>query len=379
LNILALADDATGALEIGARFGEAGIDSRVCFELDAAWSDGALVIDTETRPQSGERAGAVIRSIAKRAKQRGIAHIYKKIDSTLRGPIAAEFRALLDVWPELPLVYAPAYPALGRTVRAGELYVDGRPLNDTAFAADLLNPSRESSIAKLLHETGAEVVVVRSADELRRMLAPGRILVCDGETNRDLEDVAAAIDGTPFLLAGTAAMAAVWAGRLTGGSRRNWAPASPVRTCLVVNGSLHPASREQLATSGIPMLAHDPALHPGDSGRRLAAWISEHRWASLCAGPPCSADPLAVASHTARVVTHAIREAAPDCLVVFGGATLFAVLQELNISEAEPHVEILPGAPASTIRSPEMLLVTKAGGFGASDYLLRIRGILEKE
>src|SRR5882762_6252805 len=104
LNVLALADDATGALEI----------------------------DTETRQQSDERARAVVRSIAMRAKESGVAHIYKKTDSTLRGPIAAEFRGLLDVWPELPLVYAPAYPALGRTVRSGVLYVDGRPVSETA-------------------------------------------------------------------------------------------------------------------------------------------------------------------------------------------------------------------------------------------------------
>ena len=377
MNVLALADDATGALEVGARFGEAGLDTRVCFDPQADWSSGALVIDTETRQMSGERAGDVVRSIAVRAREDGIAHIYKKTDSTLRGPIAAEFRALLDVWPELPLVYAPAYPALGRTVRSGELHVDGRPLSETAFATDLLNPSSESSIAALLHSTGAEVVLVRDAADLRRSLRCGRILVCDGETDRDLEDVAAAIDGAGCLVAGTAAMASVWARRLAGGSRRAQ-PVSPVRTCLVVNGSLHPASQEQLAITGIPMLVHDPAADPLDLGGRMAGLMGTHRWASLCAAPPCSADPLAVATHAARVVAHAIRAAAPDCLVVFGGATVFAIMRELHIDRAEPHFEILPGAPVSTIREPDMMLVTKAGGFGPRDYLLRIRGILEK-
>src|SRR5437660_8331789 len=124
LNVLALADDATGALEIGARFSEAGLDARVSFDPDADLASCALVVDTETRQQSAERARAVVRSIAMRAKESGVAHIYKKTDSTLRGPIAAEFRGLLDVWPELPLVYAPAYPVLGRTVRSGVLYVD---------------------------------------------------------------------------------------------------------------------------------------------------------------------------------------------------------------------------------------------------------------
>lgn len=378
MNVLALADDATGALEIGARFSEAGLDTRVSFDPDADSANCALVIDTETRQQSGERARAVVRSIAMRAKESGVAHIYKKTDSTLRGPIAAEFRGLLDVWPELPLVYAPTYPALGRTVRSGVLYVDGCPLGETAFATDLLNPSCESSIAALLQSTGAEVVLVRDAADLRWSLAPGRILVCDGETDRDLEDVAAAIDGTPCLVAGTAAMASIWARRLAGASPRYAPVMTPVRRCLVVNGSLHPASREQLTISGIPMLSHDPTHGSRELAVRLGRSIIAHGWASLCAGPPCSVDPLAVASHAARVVAHSVRAATPDCLVVFGGATVYAILRELQIDRAEPHVEILPGVPASTIRDPDMLLVTKAGGFGPSDYLLQIRGILEK-
>jgi uncharacterized protein YgbK (DUF1537 family) len=100
----------------------------------------------------------------------------------------------------------------------------------------------------------------------------------------------------------------------------------------------------------------------------------------LCASPPGLAEPLAVAAHAAQVVAHAVRLAAPDCLAVFGGDTVLAILRELGIDEAEPHAELLPGAPASTISvsGRRMLLVTKAGGFGGPGYLVRIREILEK-
>ena len=58
--------------------------------------------------------------------------IYKKTDSTLRGNIAAELRALADLFPTWRIGYAPAYPALGRTVKNGVLYVDDVPVSETA-------------------------------------------------------------------------------------------------------------------------------------------------------------------------------------------------------------------------------------------------------
>ena len=357
MNALALADDATGALETGARLCEAGLEAVVRFEPDLAGSATSLVIDTETRHLPAEQAAERIRDIATRARQARVVRIFKKTDSTLRGPIAAEFRALLDVWPELPLVYAPAYPALGRTVRNGELLVDGRPLSQTAFARDPLNPSREGSIAALL---GAD----------------SRIRICDGETDADLAAVAESVRDIPCIVAGTAAMASAWARSISNEKPLRRKPDRAVRTCLVVNGSLHPASREQLAHSGIPALTHTPAADPLDLGNLLARLVTRNRWAALCASPARAGKPLAVAAHAARVTAHAIRQSAPECLIVFGGDTVFAILHELGIREATPHGELVPGVPASTVAGP-MLLVTKAGGFGAADYLLRVRRLLE--
>jgi uncharacterized protein YgbK (DUF1537 family) len=49
--LLALADDATGALETGARFSAAGLDAIVRFEPGASVAGaGVIVIDTETPP-----------------------------------------------------------------------------------------------------------------------------------------------------------------------------------------------------------------------------------------------------------------------------------------------------------------------------------------
>ena len=380
LKILALADDATGALEVGARFCDAGIDARVRFEAKNTGSSAAIVIDTETRHLPAKEAYRQIRYLARNARGPGRTQIFLKTDSTLRGPIASGFRALLDAWPGLPLIYAPAYPALGRTVRDGELLVDGKPLSQTAFATDPLNPSREGSIPSLLRSIGAEIVTVRDSSGLRPSLAGGRILVCDGTTEDDLDAVAAAVYGIRCVVAGTAAFASSWAETISTWDAPAWARPS-VRSCLVVNGSLHPGSHRQMAISGLPAISHDPSGDAWDLGTRLAALLDRHQWASLCASADRAGEPLLVANHAARSAAHALRLAQPDCLVVFGGDTLIAILRELGISHAQPRTEILPGVPVSTIYpvSPRaMLLVTKAGGFGPPDYLQRIREILER-
>src|SRR5690348_11280361 len=112
--MLALADDATGALETGARVGQP-----VFFTPDSLPARLPAVLDTEPRHLSPEDAYARIYKIACEAARAGISRIFKKTDSTLRGPIGAEFRALLDAWPDSPLIYAPAYPDLGRIVHDG--------------------------------------------------------------------------------------------------------------------------------------------------------------------------------------------------------------------------------------------------------------------
>jgi uncharacterized protein YgbK (DUF1537 family) len=379
MKVVALADDATGALETGARFCSAGLAARVRFNGEVMGAECALVIDTETRHLAPERAAARVREVAVRAREAVAVRIFKKTDSTLRGPLAAEFRALLEVWPERPLVYVPGYPALGRTVRGGVLLVDGEPLAGTAFAADPLNPSCESSVAARLSGSGAEIVLVRGTAELTGALSAGRIVVCDCETDTDLRDIARAIAGTDCIVAGTAAMASAWAhaGAWGQGSMATGRMRAPrAARCLVVCGSLHPASLRQVAVSGIPVIPHTSTVDV-EALRRL---IDEHGWAALCAAEPRRAGPLAVAAHAGRLVAQAIALAAPDCLTIFGGDTVFAVLRELGVAEVEPAGEILPGVAVSTIDrdGAAMLLVTKAGGFGGDDYLLRIREILEK-
>src|SRR5438105_11986422 len=90
---IAIADDLTGALEVGAKFAEYGLPATIVTDLSSlpVRASPVLVIDTETRHVSAGDALARTRQVATFAREHSPTLIYKKTDSTLRGNIAAEF------------------------------------------------------------------------------------------------------------------------------------------------------------------------------------------------------------------------------------------------------------------------------------------------
>lgn len=274
-----------------------------------------LVVDTETRHLPAESAREIVREVMSTAALLKPSLIYKKTDSALRGNIAAEFQGLLDALPGAPIVYSPAYPELGRTVRGGRLLVDGVPVEETAFACDPLNPVTCGYISQLL--AAVPVTIVDAETEAQVRAAALRIIVSD-----------------PRPIAAGPAGLAQWLP-----PRRCCPMALPrLARCLVVNGSLHPASAAQITLALECGLFHD-------------------YW-QLCDRDPAS-------------VCAALSNGGFDGLVVFGGDTAFAIHHALGSADFETVGEVLPGVPVS--RRAGLVWVTKAGGFGSPEVLCDIR------
>jgi D-threonate/D-erythronate kinase len=334
--ILAIADDLTGALETGSKFARYGLASCVTTETSVANAPEApvLVIDTETRHLPAKEAEAVVQRTAASARRFEPWLVYKKTDSTLRGNIAAEFRALLSVFPQRSLIYAPAYPEMGRTVRGGRLFVNDMPVHQSGFARDSLNPVRESDISRFLGEVPAQIL--------------------DGESNADVAAAAQQImaHGLPTLAAGPAALAEALAAFIQPQERTppEW-PRLP--RCLIVNGSMHPASASQIAfawthgcvDNGWTLLDHDT----GGSGLDRASRMGDY-------------------------VRRVIESTPVDGLIVFGGDTAFGIHSALGAPMFHSFGDVVPGVPVS--RCGDLIWVTKAGGFGAAGILCEIRRLL---
>jgi len=346
--ILALADDMTGALEVGAKFSGAGISAIVFGQPVSGRSAGAIVFDTETRHASPDVAAAEVKRFV---EQSGVIHprlIYKKTDSTLRGNVAAELRALADLYPDWRIGYAPAYPALGRTVKNGVLYVDGITVEQTTFAQDRLNPIHGSCI--------------------RAMFQPElNVTVFDAETDEHLRDAARVIlaDRSMRIAAGPAGLAEMISSEIDI-SRSVPSLLPSVRSCLVMNGSLHERSRFQM-------------LHAESPG-----------WKVLRREYQPDGDPAHVASENGAYLVEQIAKDNPDAVFVIGGDTAFAVIAALGLPPLLPIGEVIVGVPITRIeaaevrrllpgRTRDLLLITKAGGFGGPDVFCRVRQTLSTD
>ncbi|MGE5570235.1 MAG: four-carbon acid sugar kinase family protein [Rhodospirillales bacterium] len=365
MRILGLADDLTGALEIGAKFAKAGLRPLVTTELTlcpAGWEEShdALVIDTETRHAAPEEAAARVRLLASAARERGVSIVYKKTDSTLRGNIGSELKALLDAFPGAPVLYAPAYPAMGRTVKRGVLLVNGVPVSETAFGREPLNPVRTSHIGELLAPAPVKLME-------RALAAEGPFVhVYDGESDADITAVARVLQGIGGvrLAAGPAAFAGEIAALASPGGRRAPAAWPVIADCLVVNGSLHAAS-------------HGQVRHALGSGwQRVEPGAYRSGWAVLETGESGGERlGLEFAARLGEAVSHTMKRARLEALVVFGGDTAWGVLSALGFPALEPLGEVLPGVPVSQVRTGgrTLYLITKAGGFGPPELLGNLR------
>ena len=243
IRLLIIADDLTGALDSGVKLAEAGIPTEVRIspgcpdspdeEFEA--STLTLVVDTQTRHLPAGEAYARVESLVHWARKKGIRLFYKKTDSTLRGNLGVEMAALMNAGGGGPLVFAPAFPALGRTTEGGRQYVNGVPLEDTVFARDLLNPVRTGSVREILRqgvdldvrevEPSGLAAALREAGEQEKELL---VIVVNGRTEEDLAETARAQPG-PWPDPGMAAGPFGRRGTAAGLPVRFWraAPASP--------------------------------------------------------------------------------------------------------------------------------------------------------
>ncbi|OLT00331.1 hypothetical protein BJF90_35685 [Pseudonocardia sp. CNS-004] len=138
------------------------------------------------------------------------ARIVKKIDSLLRGNLAAEIGVLAAA---APVVLDPGLPVAGRTVRDGVVQLSGVPLHETDAWRVEPGPAPSSVGAALgsLRTTVLGVDAVRgdTAAALAAALDRAPVVICDALTDDDLDAVAAAALARPdVVLAGSGGFAA---------------------------------------------------------------------------------------------------------------------------------------------------------------------------
>jgi uncharacterized protein YgbK (DUF1537 family) len=277
--------------------------------------------------------------------------LFKKIDSTLRGHVGAELSSAMRSLPgNKPVLFVPAFPGQGRTVRNARLHLWGKP--------------RSGDLRALLSRAGlpathVDLAAVRGgslAGALHAALATGaRAMACDAVTDADLDRIARAglaLRPRP-LFVGSAGLARALAGTF---SRRRPAPRPAVsrRPVITVVGSAAAVSALQ--------------------ARRLARDASNILVQIAWGRQPTPGDIPAV-----RRLGRLVARAAPRAhYVLTGGETARAVLGARGIREYRLLGEVEPGVPFGMARDGT-LICTKAGAFGRPDTLAKCVACLKRE
>src|SRR5215217_5749816 len=248
-----IADDLTGAADTGVQFVHAGYRTAVFFRATEVLADDldAVAFDTDSRAMPAGFAAKRVLDAARVA--RGARIVYKKLDSTLRGNVAAELAAALGGARRERVVVAPAFPAAGRTTVGGIQRVHGMPVDETEMANDPNTPVSEAHVPGLLADAFSSVGELGVEDladlELvRKTLEDYECVVADAERDADLKTLVRAVsDPATVLWAGSAGLALalgrVYPGPCAGDASVQRAPVRPV---LVVVGSLSGIAREQV-------------------------------------------------------------------------------------------------------------------------------------
>ncbi|MDX6249121.1 MAG: D-threonate/D-erythronate kinase [Kribbellaceae bacterium] len=380
--VVVLADDLTGAADTAGQFDRAGWTAELQVGPGGPSDAEVVAINTDSRALEPAAAADAIRTaLDKVALEEGGAAVYLKVDSTLRGPVRAMTDAVLQArGGDVVAVVCPAFPAVGRTMVAGTLLVHGVPVAETAVGRDPVTPVRESHVPTLLGAPLVELDPQADDAELASALrGHGPVVVVDARDEIDLDRVARAVLalGNQAVAVGSAGLAAHLA--------RRWRPlrSGPV---LVVVSSLHDASRGQaelLAAAGARRI-QPAAATLEDAG----AWEQFAR--SVVSDPPPddfgvlvlmgptrdgeAVEPSLVAGRLGDLASRLMSIQRPAGLVLAGGDGALAVLSALSATGIRLDGEVANGVPIGYLTGGPyagLPVVTKAGGFGADDILIR--------
>ena len=410
VKLLVLADDFTGSLDTGVQFRAKGTrirfgspDNRYFSNLDEDIQ--VLIIDTESRHLPPEAAAAVIRQVVNDAVVAGVRYIYKKTDSGLRGNIGAELSAALEASGQPLLHFIPAYPQIGRTTKNGTQYIKGIPVGESVFAKDPFNPVLHSGVKEIiLSQCDAAVSVSGEA-------YPDKgIVVHDAENESDLAAIAAKLkEGNQLtLLAGCAGFASVLPELLELELSEDALPAFAPRL-LTLCGSINPITIEQLEAAEaagmpkfnltVPQKLLENWLESQSGQETIAQWaqtIAEHPSTVIDCDGRSNPEELEAfrqelglsfeqmrcrIAETMGKITKALLDQGTDAtLLITGGDTLLAAMNQLGQEELIPIREITPGVVLSQIRyqNHTYSLLSKSGGFGTKDLLAQLQEIICK-
>jgi uncharacterized protein YgbK (DUF1537 family) len=417
-----IADDFTGGTDLAGMLVKAGMrtvqmigvpTSPVPDDVDAV----VIALKSRTNPV----AEAIAESLAalRWLQAAGCRQFYFKycstFDSTPKGNIGPVAEALMEALGTDFTIACPAFPANGRTIYKGHLFVGDLLLSDSGMRNHPLTPMTDASLVRVLQQqVHRKVGLVDAATVARGSAAVGDrfaelqregcgFAIVDALSDRDLEAIGAACADLPLVTAGSGiALGLPPNFRRRGLLHRETAadalPATGGRRA-VVSGSCSVATQGQVAAMravhpafnvdplrlaqgadvvgealdwSAPRLRHEPVLiyatAAPEAVKQIQAQLGVERAGSMVE------DALAG-------IARGLVELGVGQMIVAGGETSGAVVKALGIRGLLIGPEIDPGVPWTAALKddrvgPPLALALKSGNFGSGDFFLKAWALL---
>jgi D-threonate/D-erythronate kinase len=372
--IAVIADDFTGAAEIGGVGIRNGFRVVIDTKVDREVETDILIIATDTRSQSSGQATALIKKTTQELLAFNPDFIYKKMDSILRGNVGDELLAQLRVSGKERALLIPANPVLKRTITDGIYYYEGTPLNEQSFTNGSVKKRASSHVMDLIgEEARAHTCVISTHDDLPE----NGLIIGNTASSGDLDQWVKKIDEKTIPSGGSGFFDAILRSRKDS-TRENFKPVHLGQKILYVCGSAFINSRSLVKASkqaGQEVIYMPEKLFCSKERDKslIAEWTAavidgldrKNRVIIAIDKLDChdvEGLPVKIREAIADVVENILSRTKVDELIIEGGSTSFSIIQRLAYTRFYPTHELGPGSIRMRVEEQKDIFLTLKPG-----------------
>lgn len=410
MKIGVIGDDFTGSSDIALTLAQGGMRTVQYVRTptnDASADVEAGIISLKSRSCDVELAvSESVQALGWLLKQGCEQIIFKycsTFDSTHEGNIGPVMDALVNTMDITePVLVCPAFPATGRTIYQGHLFVFDNLLSESGMQNHPITPMTDSDLRRWLgYQTSKPIGHLplntlrdgHAKEHLQNEVNSGRqYIVADAVADEDLIELAAATQNCKLLTGGSGI--AIGLPKLygkTSADQTQWQGANG--PTLALSGSCSSTTLSQVQQhidNGCAHLAIDIAelLKGNVTAADIVSWAQAQKTLPLVSTSDTPENVKALQNtHGADKVATTIEEFFGKVaslaveqnftsLICAGGETSGAIVQALNLEAMEIGPMIDPGVPALKINGKAVTIALKSGNFGAIDFFEKASKVL---
>ncbi len=374
--IAVIADDLTGAAELGGIGLRYGLAVEINTKINSNSKADLLVIAGDTRSKNKKEAVEEMVDITAKVAKFKPALIYKKVDSVLRGHVIDELTAQLKELRLSKALLVPANPDLGRTIRDGTYYLNDEPIHLSSFSKDPEFAINSSGVLDMLRGNGFTIQVRKKEEGL---LHKG-ITVGEALNSNDLKAWAAQIDDNTLIAGASGFFTAILDNILSNADQHAAInPPDLSYPALYISGTTFNKKIEDIRkiknnggpVSYMPSQIIASPNPPVDVYNKWAvevvALLSNHKKAIIAIDPNTvqkKETALSLRTKTAIAAERIFDQIYIRELFVEGGSTAAAIIKRLNFNCFYPVKEYAPGIVRMRVEGKQNLHLTiKPGSY----------------